>query len=82
MKIYTEHQVRGAHIKGILKGRFGTTIPSGDLADLYINELTPIEIPSDEEIGKDIGSGMHDYYKAGFIEGAKWMKEQILNQIK
>ena len=50
--------------------------------DYLIATVTPIELPSDEEIGKDIGSGMHDFYKGGFIEGAKWMKEQILNQNK
>ena len=95
MKLYTEEQVRGAHIKGILKGRAGTTIPSSDLADLYISELTPIELPSDEEIEeksslfyptKKVAGYMseEDFVqyakKESFEDGAKWMKEQILNQ--
>ena len=47
----------------------------------YIDEyVTPIELPSDEEILSLIGDGMHDYYKGGFEEGAKWMKDKILNK--
>jgi hypothetical protein len=84
MKLYTEEQIRGAHIKGILKGRAGTTIPSSDLADLYISELTPIELPSDEYIDEVFQpmTELNAFYKDGFINGAKWMKEQILNQNK
>jgi hypothetical protein len=67
MKIYTKEELR-KHLY--------------NHDERFFEELTPIELPSDEEIGKDIGSGMHDYYKGGFIEGAKWMKEQILNQNK
>jgi hypothetical protein len=71
-KLYTEEQVRiviDIALNGI--NQYYTPI---------IDRIKPIKLPSDEEIGKDIGSGMHDYYKGGFIEGAKWMKEQILNQ--
>jgi hypothetical protein len=68
MKLYTEEQVR-------------KLLDKMDVV-YSLDELTPIELPSDEEIGKDIGSGMHDFYKGGFIEGAKWMKEQILNKNK
>jgi hypothetical protein len=32
---------------------------------------------SDEEIEKCVGDGMHDFYKGGFIEGAKWYREQL-----
>ena len=73
MKLYllTEKQLRNAIISW-------SDCPMQDVID----RLKPIELPSDEEIGKDIGSGMHDFYKGGFIEGAKWMKEQILNQNK
>jgi hypothetical protein len=74
MKLYTEEQVS----KIIFK-----TKQWSNLSDDYLMAtVIPIELPSDEEIGKDIGSGMHDFYKDGFIEGAKWMKEQILNQNK
>ena len=74
MKLYTEEQVKEAYNRGHMDGRLNNI-------DYSITDgLTPIELPSDEEIGKDIGSGMHDYYKGGFIEGAKWMKEQILGK--
>jgi len=32
---------------------------------------------SDEEIKNCVGDGMHDFYKGGFIEGAKWYREQL-----
>lgn len=54
-----------------------------DFVDIFLKDRTPIELPSDKEIdGMELGSGMHDFYKGGFIEGAKWMKEKILNQNK
>ena len=73
MKLYTEEQVK-----------FAMQLASftDDTYNQVLEKLTPIQLPSDEEIGKDIGSGMHDFYKGGFIEGAKWMKKQILNQNK
>lgn len=40
-----------------------------------ISEL-PKEI-SDEEIENCVGDGMHDFYKGGFIDGAKWYREQL-----
>jgi hypothetical protein len=78
MKLYTEEQVRTMLDLSKLNV-YGTKIYS---KDELIEQQKPIELPSDEEIGKDIGSGMHDFYKGGFIEGAKWIKEQILNQNK
>ena len=51
-----------------------------------IDELTPIELPSDEEIEKleDNNDNYDDYdfSDTAFKNGAKWMKEQILNQNK
>ena len=68
MKLYTEEQVK-------------------DLLDkmevIYsLKELTPIELPSDEEI-KD-NSELFEYTDGvyGFKEGVKWLKKQILNQNK
>lgn len=81
-KLYTEEQVRKAINDGSLYSYINGNFEFKNSEDDIINALAPIKLPSDEEIGKDIGSGMHDYYKAGFIEGAKWMKEQILNQNK
>jgi len=50
----------------------------------YIDEyVTPIELPSDEEIEEAspyVPKDSHDYYfgdKQGFIDGAKWMRDKI-----
>ena len=67
-KLYTEEQVRNA---------IDFFLSDESKKDKIIEALTPIDLPSDEEIGKDIGSGMHDFYKGGFIEGAKWMREEL-----
>jgi hypothetical protein len=53
-----------------------------------LEDLTPIELPSDEEIEQRVTTlfgdvGMYQLYdKDRFIDGAKWLKEQILNQNK
>jgi hypothetical protein len=55
----------------------------------YIDEyVTAIELPSDEEIeiaSPYVPRDAHDYYhgdKDGFIDGAKWMRDKIINQNK
>ena len=87
MKLYTEKQVMKAYNMGINDGHNGAI-------SLQINELslTPIELPSDEEIENimiskyphSVGVGLNHLIKSderiGFEEGAKWMREQILNQ--
>ena len=84
MKLYTEEQVN----KIVLKSR-----ETGLTADFFMLTITPIELPSDEEIGvialniantlKDgLDSREEAFYLAGFQTCAKWMKEQILNQNK
>lgn len=81
MKLYTEEQVH----KIIKLAEFGRHITYGELLD----EFTPIELPSDEEIGEvardkinlsndcfgqyDFTSGKQD----GFMEGAEWMRDKI-----
>lgn len=70
MNLYTEKQVAYA-----ISMAFDIEPPI-KVKDI-LRDLTPIELPSDEEIGKDIGSGMHEFYKGGFIEGAKWMRDKI-----
>jgi hypothetical protein len=49
-----------------------------------ISFMEPIDIPSDEYIDEVFQSmtELNGFYKDGFINGAKWMKEQILNQNK
>ena len=89
MKLYTEEQVRKAMIKSL--GYSDDVI--GFYPDVEIlKSLTPIELPSDEEIEKEcnklpfekhVDCGMYnDGQIDGFELGAKWMKEQILNQNK
>ena len=75
MKLYTEEQVRKAmSALNDIKYMYHSD-------DDIFDSLTPIELPSEEEIEKiELGSGMHDFYKGGFIEGAKWVIEQIKQQ--
>ena len=79
MKLYTEEQLKDAFIRGVLKGMAGSTISTNDLFEMYITELTPIELPSDEEIEK-VAEKKLSVNLIGFIIGAKWMKEQILGK--
>lgn len=66
MKLYTEEQV-----KDMLNG----PMFEYHIVDFLNTYYTPIELPSDEEIEKMLGSNVHDYYK-----GAKWMRDKILNK--
>jgi len=69
---YTKFMYKGEEVK--------------DLQTIYdvIKSLTSIELPSDEYIDEVFQpmTELHQYYKDGFINGAKWMREQILNQNK
>ena len=78
MKLYTEEQVRQmlsiymANVLLDVDGKMPTV-------DEILSYRTPIELPSDEEIEKyDNHSANYDDFQLG----AKWMKEQILNQNK
>jgi len=77
MKLYTEEQV--------MKILF-TTKQWGNLSNDYlIATVTPIELPSDEEIEQEAYYKVSDHTEnpyASFKSGAKYMKEQILNQNK
>ena len=77
MKLYTEEQIAEA----VMFGRWGGTMKKD--YEEFLNKLTPIELPSDEEIEEyDDGStklNPRTYYDA-FQEGAKWMKDKILQQ--
>ena len=70
MKLYTEEQVRSLLNK---------------MDIIYsLEDLTPIELPSDDEIKENSPFNEQSYgaENCAFIEGAEWMKEQILNQNK
>ena len=77
MKLYTEEQVKDMLELTNLNVQF------------HIDTMIPIELPSDEEIKQHL-TNKHSkalnppsvYYRIGFKAGAKWMKEQILNQNK
>jgi hypothetical protein len=69
MKLYTEEEIR--------------KVLHPDLFHLILPRMTPIELPSDEEISKEASNNHYGTnFKHVFASGAKWMKEQILNQNK
>ena len=76
MKLYTEEQVRKlyqiAYTSGY--GKYFTNFEED------VKKLSPIELPSDEEIEEEINTSISLFHIIGFKMGAKWMKEQILNQ--
>ena len=76
LKLYTELEVRKL---------LNEILMLSSSVDDAMDSLTPIELPSDEEIreraensGGDDSLSPADEYE----NGAKWMKEQILNQKK
>lgn len=78
MKLYTEEQLKEAFNCGRLYlGREGDTN-----FNHLIDKLTPIELPSDEEIRKimeldDMEFDEFDPYHVSHLEGAKWMRDKI-----
>lgn len=71
-KLYTESEV----IKAIeLDSRGAYQI------DEIIDKLTPITLPTEEEI-ENSAKWVEGIEKLAWIEGAKWYEEFILNQIK
>jgi hypothetical protein len=79
MKLYTEEQIKDAFIKGVLKGMAGSTLSTYELFEMYISELTPIELPSDEDISTQASNRHYGTnFKHVYASGAKWMKEQII----
>ena len=87
MKLYTEEQVKKAMCNYML------TYEDSTMKNI-LEQLTPIELPSDEEIEERAESyckfifstgmlhGASNHTRQGYIQSAKWMKEQILKQNK
>jgi hypothetical protein len=72
MKLYTEEQVNLA-MRLIIEDK--ATFKQ------ILELLTPIELSSDKDI-ENIAEKTLSVNLIGFITGAKWIKEQILNQNK
>ena len=76
MKLYTENQLQEAYNRGLMDGRLNNvdySIPDG---------FTPIELPKDEDIEKNIEKLFYGEKKYYFKAGITWMKQHILNQNK
>ena len=90
MKLYTEEQVRKVlwEFGDLLFNNCQYGIKEDDIkiySDMAIEDEATIELPSDEEIEKKTVITFEQDDSVGkyiFGAGAKWMKEQILNQNK
>lgn len=80
MKLYTEEQIKSIYRVGIIDGKCGADINNIDY--LMFDGLTPIDLPSDEEIEKYIEKTFYGVKKHYFKAGVEFMKELILNQNK
>lgn len=90
MKLYTEEEVKRAMLHSYLSGveRPSDYLP---IEESILDELTPIELPSNEEIDNKafhlpFDGGLDKFYNEGLNEGfylgIEFIKEQILNQNK
>ena len=76
MKLYTEEVLRNSmnSVKYYMEHYDASTIDS--IIEKHIKALGPIKLPSDEEIKAQV-EPMGTLGDIGFIEGAKWVIEQI-----
>ena len=70
MKLYTEDQV----INSLKLAYANFTSLQG-----IIDRLTPIELPSDEEIEQRKGFEYSSQQQDAFVDGVKWMRDQLIN---
>jgi hypothetical protein len=69
MKLYTEEQVKKAISMAYTEYHY----------EQIIDSLTPIELPSDEDISTQASNRHYGTnFKHVYASGAKWMKEQII----
>ena len=78
MKLYTEEQIKSIYRVGIIDGKCGADINNIDY--LMFDGLTPIDLPSDEEIEKYIEKTFYGVKKHYFKAGVEFMKELILKK--
>ena len=80
MKLYTEEQV----IQAVKMARSSTNIFTTPFLydkEEILEHLTPIELPSDEEIDMKIEDSNYSLeFDAGFLFGVQWMRDKILNK--
>ena len=80
MKLYTEEVLRNSmnSVKYYMEHYDASTIDR--IIEKHIKALGSIELPSDEDIDKEIDSNIHIESVAEFFDGAKWVIEQIKQQ--
>jgi hypothetical protein len=81
MKLYTQQQLETAIMTAYI-ATINEPIEIEVVFSVVMNELTPIELPTDEEIEEYVDSagywgGWSPQYFEGIIEGAKWMRDKI-----
>lgn len=77
IKLYTEEQVKKAiDFAGEYYDGFVYT------EEEIIESLTPIELPSNEDMANASNHCKDGQVKIGFLRGVLWYQEQILNQNK
>lgn len=76
MKLYTEEQVKHA-IKMARSSHNIFTTPFMYDKDEIIEQFTPIELPSDEELKKQFDVDEFDPYDLAYLGGAIWMRDKI-----
>jgi len=76
MKLYTEEQIR--HIFENLSTSSGYDYNM----ETYCDSITPIELPSDDEMANASNHCKDGQVKVGFLRGVLWYQEQIFNQTK
>ena len=76
MKLYTEEQVRKAIAMGF-DWCHNKQIPTDWMIDDFIKDLTPIELPSDDEIEEKLNNDIFIESDEDFFNGAIWMRSKI-----
>jgi hypothetical protein len=86
MKLYTEEQIKDAYYKGFYTDY--RAIPYSDSLGLrqtpdsycreFVKSLTPIELPSDDEIIEKLKNIRDNEHKLGYSRGTQW----VINYIK
>lgn len=74
MKLYTEEELLKAIQLGRNYGGWVTTEPE------ILKQLTPIELPSDNEMANASNHCKDGQVKIGFLRGVLWYQEQILGK--